>query len=59
MKHIYIKPSQKVWKIDAQSGIMTASDPETEKLPVYNDDPQKPGNALVRRRNSLWDDEEE
>ena len=59
MKHSYIKPSLKVWKTNVQSGIMATSDPETDTVPVYNDDPQKPGNALVRRRNSLWDNEEE
>ena len=58
MKKNYISPSIMMLAISQQSVIMTSGD--TDTLPYYTDDPQKPGNALSRRRSKgLWDDEEE
>lgn len=58
MKKMYQLPAINVLQLEACK-ILSGSD----GTGVYTDDPQKPGNALSRRRNDSWDeswdDEEE
>ena len=58
MKRNYINPSLSVWLIETQNKLMATSTPETDILPVYDDDPQTPGNALTRLHDVRWDEEE-
>lgn len=55
MKKTYQIPAIKVIQLGAYKQVLAGSPGKG----VYTDDPQKPGNALGRYQNNLWDDEDD
>ncbi len=46
MKHVYSKPETIILEMDLAGIVMTSSNTDIDKLPIYTTDPQEPGSAL-------------